>query len=122
VRRVYIGIDYSDARSPTSRLRGLQVFEATVDEAPQKIETPAPVRFWPFDGFDVPQGQPLVAELYPSLFRCRYPSAGRSPDEHDAWSVAACMRKSDHRGTLARYLDPPLTPEERSQATPEGWI
>jgi hypothetical protein len=62
VRRVYIGIDYSDARSPTSRLRGLQVFEATVDEAPQKIETPAPVRFWPFDGFDVPQGQPLVAE------------------------------------------------------------
>jgi hypothetical protein len=30
----YIGIDYSGARSPTSRLRGLQVFEATVDDAP----------------------------------------------------------------------------------------
>jgi hypothetical protein len=82
----------------------------------------APVRFWPFDGFEVPQGQPLVAEVYPSLFRRRYPSAGRSPDEHDAWSVAAWMREFDHRGALARYLDPPLTPEERRQATLEGWI
>jgi hypothetical protein len=28
----------------------------------------------------------------------------------------------DRRGLLARYLDPPLTAEERSVARLEGWI
>ena len=34
----YIGIDYSGAKTPTSRLSGLQVFMATVDRNPDKIQ------------------------------------------------------------------------------------
>jgi hypothetical protein len=37
----YIGIDYSDAQTPESRLKSLQVYEATRDGEPVKISTPA---------------------------------------------------------------------------------
>ncbi len=37
----YIGIDYSGAKTVESRLKGLQVYEATQDEQPAKITTPA---------------------------------------------------------------------------------
>ncbi len=38
----YIGIDYSGARSPEARLRGLQVFEARPHKKPEKIRPPVP--------------------------------------------------------------------------------
>lgn len=63
-----------------------------------------------------------MAEVYPSLFRRRYARAGRTADEHDAWSVAAWLQQMDGRRTLDRYLDPPLSLPERRQATLEGWI
>ena len=78
--------------------------------------------FWPFDGFDVPEGRSVIAEAYPALYKRRFPKDGRTPDEHDAWSTAAWLREADRRGTLDQYFTPPLTLPERGQAGLEGWI
>lgn len=80
------------------------------------------VHFWPFDGFAVPAGRSVLAEVYPSLYRRRFATEGRNADEHDAWSIAAWLRESDRRGVLERYFVPPLTPTERRRAALEGWI
>jgi hypothetical protein len=80
------------------------------------------VHFWPFDGFEVPEGNSVVAEVYPALYKRRFPKEGRSPDEHDAWSIASWLQEADRRGTLDRYFEPPLTLPERKQAILEGWI
>lgn len=80
------------------------------------------LHFWPFDGFEVPNGKSVIAEVYPSLYRRRFPVNGRTADEHDAWSVAAWLREADRRGSLDNYFVPPLTLPERRQAELEGWI
>lgn len=80
------------------------------------------VHFWPFDGFDVPEGKSVIAEVYPSLFRRRYPKTNRTADEHDAWSVAAWLQDADRRGILDSYFSPPLSRLERKAAMLEGWI
>ncbi len=80
------------------------------------------VHFWPFDGFEVPEGGAVVAEAYPALYKRRFPKQGRSADEHDAWSIAAWLQEVDRRGSLDRYFEPPLTGRERRQAELEGWI
>jgi hypothetical protein len=92
---LYLGIDYSGAQTPTARLKGLQV--------------PAP-------------GKSVVAEVYPSIFRNRYPREGRTADKQDACATARWMSDMDARGALARYFAPPLTDLERSTAGREGWI
>ena len=43
-------------------------------------------------------------------------------DQHDAYSVAAWMRQADRDGQLARFLNPALTPPQRTVAGVEGWI
>jgi hypothetical protein len=78
--------------------------------------------FWPFDGWQPPGGVSVIAEVYPSIFRNRYPKNGRTPDERDAYSVARWLEESARRGILARYFDPPLTLPERRVAALEGWI
>lgn len=80
------------------------------------------VHFWPFDGFEVPEGKSVVAEVYPALYKRRFPKANRTSDEHDAWSIAAWLQDTDRRGTLNQHLAPPLTLPERKQAKIEGWI
>ncbi len=80
------------------------------------------LHFWPFDGFDVPEGKSVIVEAYPALYKRRYPREGRSPDEHDAWPIAAWLRDADRRDILGRYFVPPLTLPERKQAELEGWI
>ena len=80
------------------------------------------VHFWPFDGFEVPEGKSVIAEAYPTLYKRRYSREERTSDEHDAWSVAAWLQESDRRGILDQYLTPPLTLPERKQAELEGWI
>ena len=80
------------------------------------------VHFWPFDGFTVPEDKSVIAEAYPALYKRRFPREERSPDEHDAYSIAAWMRKADRREIIDQYLCPPLTPPERKQANLEGWI
>ena len=80
------------------------------------------IHFWPFDGFEIPEGKSVIAEAYPALYKRRYPREGRSPDEHDAWSTAAWLQEADRRGILDRYFEPPLSLPERKQAELEGWI
>lgn len=82
----------------------------------------ARVHFWPFDGFAVAPGKSVITEVYPSLFRRRYAPAGRTADQHDAYSVAQWLKDMDTRGALGDYFNPPLTLPERHQAQREGWI
>ncbi|MFH1969511.1 MAG: hypothetical protein ABIJ53_04240 [Verrucomicrobiota bacterium] len=81
------------------------------------------VHFWPFDGFDIPEGRSVVAEVYPSLFRNRYLRDDRSStDEQDAYATARWMKEMAAAGFLTRYFDPPLTKDQRVLACLEGWI
>jgi hypothetical protein len=87
-----------------------------------KSEVGEKVHAWPFDGWTVPDGKSAVAEIYPSIFRKRYPKDDRKPDQQDAYCVAKWLTETDERGLLERYFDPPLTEEERKVANLEGWI
>ena len=80
------------------------------------------VHFWPFDGFRVPPEKSVVAEVYPAIFRNRYPRDGRNGDEQDAYSIAMWLKQTDGRGALERYFNPSLSAAERKQAELEGWI
>ena len=80
------------------------------------------VHFWPFDGWDIPVGRSVVAEVYPSLWSRTFAREGRSADQHDAYSVAAWMRRADDDGSLAQFFGPGLAPAERTAAQIEGWI
>ena len=78
--------------------------------------------FWPFDGFEVREGKSIIAEVYPSLFRRRYPNDDRTADEQDAFCVAAWLDEMDRRDTLDYYLKPPLSLPELRKCRLEGWI
>ena len=80
------------------------------------------VHFWPFDGWDVPAGRSVVAEVYPALWRHRFPREDRSQDQHDAYSVARWMRNADDRGILPALFHPCLEESDRKTAEIEGWI
>ena len=80
------------------------------------------VHFWPFDGWEVPPGRSVLAEIYPSLWMRRFDRAARDPDQHAAYSTAAWLQRADLNGSLNFYLDPPFTPEDRKTAELEGWI
>lgn len=80
------------------------------------------IHFWPFDGWVVPSGKCVLAEVYPSLVRRRYPRGERTVHQQDAYAVARWLREFDERETLAPYFQPPLTAEERRIGVLEGWI
>jgi hypothetical protein len=80
------------------------------------------LHFWPFDGWAVSADRSVIAEVYPSLWRARFPADGRTADQHDAYSAAAWMRLADLDGSLERYLSPPSASAERKAAEIEGWI
>ncbi len=80
------------------------------------------VHFWPFDGWEIPVGKSAMVEVYPSLWNREFPSQGRTPDQHDAYSVAAWLRRADLHGSLPRFFNPYLSPNERPVAEIEGWI
>ena len=80
------------------------------------------LHFWPFDGWQIPDGKSVVTEAYPRLWNQNFPPEGRTPDQHDAYSVARWLREADLDGSLSRHFDPPLTPSERTIAEVEGWI
>ncbi|MEM9598894.1 MAG: hypothetical protein AAGD06_31795 [Acidobacteriota bacterium] len=80
------------------------------------------VHVWPFDGWEAAPGRSMLAEVYPRRWSDEYRRGDRTPDQHDAYSVAAGLRDADRRGTLGSLLDPGLTPEERRTAEVEGWI
>lgn len=80
------------------------------------------VHVWPFDGWFVPEGRSVIAEVYPAGFCRRWDNEVRGPDEQDAWSIAKWLSSMDANGFLRRYFDPSLTALEREQAEREGWI
>lgn len=78
--------------------------------------------FWPFDGWDVPRGRSLVAEVRPARLRHRYPRPGAASEEHDAYAICAWLQDRDRKDLLRPYYEPPLTEEEKERARMEGWI
>ena len=80
------------------------------------------VHFWPFDGWDIPPGRSALVEVYPSLYSRGYGRNGRTPDQQDAYAAAAWMRAADADGSLAGFLNPRLSSDERAIANAEGWI
>lgn len=64
----------------------------------------------------------MIVEVYPRLWSASYPRQDRTPDQHDAYSVAAWLRDADLGGVLPRFLRPDLMPPERATAAIEGWI
>lgn len=85
-------------------------------------QTAGRVHFWPFDGWDIPAGRSVVAEVYPSLWSTSFPRGGRDPDQHDAYSIAAWMQRADGDGSLRGFWNPDLKQDERRTAKIEGWI
>ena len=81
-----------------------------------------PIHFWPFDGWEIPEGKLVVAEVYPALWMRRFERESRDGDEHAAYATAACLQRADGEGSLKGFFNPPLTPEEREVADAEGWI
>jgi hypothetical protein len=59
-----------------------------------------PVHFWPFDGWAVPEGKSVVAEVYPALWMRRFPREGRDGDEQSAFAAAAWLQRVDQMGSL----------------------
>lgn len=80
------------------------------------------VHIWPFDFWQVPDDKSVIAKVYPSIFRYRYPLQDRTADQQDAYAIARWLSEMDERGFLGRYFSPPLTDEERQVADLKGWI
>jgi hypothetical protein len=80
------------------------------------------VHFWPFDGWIVPPNLSVIAEVYPALWSRSFPTDGRTPDQQDAFAVAKWLQTADRDGSLARYFNPRLEPNERRKTEIEGWI
>ena len=80
------------------------------------------IHFWPFDGWDVPAGDSVIAEAYPALWSRNFAVEDRTPDQHDAFSIAAWLSRADRNDRLAACLNPDLTSPERAVAQVEGWI
>lgn len=82
------------------------------------------LHFWPYDGWDPAAGKSVVAEMYPSMLKRRYPAEeGMSADQHDAYAVAMWLQDMAARGALADYFRmPPLTSAEQMIVACEGWV
>lgn len=80
-----------------------------------------PIHFWPFDGWEIPEGKSAVAEVYPALWMRRFPRGERDGDEQAAYATAGWLQRADRSGSLTGFLNPNLTAEERGIAQIEGW-
>lgn len=78
--------------------------------------------FWPFDGWDPPRGASVVAEVYPRLWSAGYDAGSRTPDQHDAYSVASWLRDADRSGELAVAFRSPEPEDIAMMGSVEGWI
>ena len=85
-------------------------------------ETVTGVHFWPFDGWQIPAGHSVLAEVYPALWNRSFPREGRDAHQQDAYSIAGWLRHCDRDGSLSSFFHPDLEPAERQIALIEGWI
>jgi hypothetical protein len=58
---------------------------------------------------------------YPALWSRNFAHQDRTSNRHDAYSVAAWLSRTDRDGRLAGFLNPDLSPPERTLAQVEGW-
>ena len=84
----------------------------------------AGVHFWPFDGWDVPEGHSAVVEVYPAFWNWRFGGQVVVKNNHhrDAYSVAIWMWEQDQHDLLGQYFGFGMPQEDRLQAQTEGWI
>jgi hypothetical protein len=71
------------------------------------------VHFWPFDGWDILAERFAIAEVYLALWSRSFAARTATPDQHDAYCIAAWLSRADRNGSLAAFLTPDLTPPER---------
>ena len=63
-----------------------------------------------------------IVEVYPALWNKEFPGEELTPDQHEAYSIAAWVRCADFNGSLPRFFNPYFNPNERPVAEIEGWI
>ena len=80
------------------------------------------IHFWPFDGWQIPAGSSVIAEVFAGLWSFGFAQGGRTADQHDAFSIAAWLAQADRDGRLPLCLQPRLPAAERAVARVEGWI
>lgn len=85
-------------------------------------ETGDQLHCWPFDGWAIPDDCSVIAEVFPSIFRQRYPRENRSADAQDAYCVARWLAEADQCHQLQHFFEPFLTADQRKLANIEGWI
>lgn len=87
-----------------------------------RAEFSSSLHVWPFDGWKPRSGRSVIFEVFPSLFRNRYPRDDRTVDQQDAYAVCRWMLEMQRRDRFAAYFDPPLAPKIKKMAQREGWI
>lgn len=80
------------------------------------------IHFWPYDGWEIPPGTSVLAEIYPSIFRNRFPRASRTVDQQDAYSVCRWLFEMDQSEQLPTFFKPPIDSSTKQIAAKEGWI
>lgn len=80
------------------------------------------LHFWPFDGWSPVAGTSVIAEVYPRLWSADYLRQDRTPDQHDAYSVARWLQESVRNGDLNVALAAPKPEPIAATGLVEGWI
>jgi hypothetical protein len=80
------------------------------------------VHVWPFDGFEVPRGRSVIAEVRPARLRHRYSKEGLVREALEAYAICAWLQERDRLDLLKPYFTPPLAEPEKERARLEGWI
>jgi len=58
------------------------------------------VHFWPFDGWQIPSGRSVVAEVYPALWNRSFPREDRDSHQQDAY-FNCCVDEPRGRGRVS---------------------
>lgn len=87
-----------------------------------RLHTANRIHFWPFDGWHIAAGKSAVVEVYAALWNKTFAQEDRDCHQHDAYSVAAWLRRADMDGSLTDFLSPHLKEQDRKIAEIEGWI
>ena len=85
-----------------------------------------PLHFWPFDGWDFPDGSSVVVEMYPSIIKRRLDRSEFLPQwkshQLDAYAMARWLSIIDSNDFLDKYCSVTLTASDKAVVQKEGWI
>ena len=85
-------------------------------------EAEVPVRFWPFDGWEICEGRSVVVEAYPRIWREDVDPRGENDHQQDAHIIARWMWEADRDSRLEACFAPNLNGAQYVRAREEGWI